>query len=136
MKPLTFWQRLGWAVRDSYFVLGGILVTLLALMAVVGPDVAPHNPFLVKPLQWIDGELHKAPFSPGELYPLGTDNLGRDQLSLLLYGARTTLVMAFIATVVRLLLGLMLGTFSGWWPRLTASIWPICSIRCWPCIPR
>jgi peptide/nickel transport system permease protein len=85
-------------------------------MAVLGPDLAPHNPFLVKPLQWIDGELHKAPFPPGKLYPLGTDDLGRDQLSLLLYGARTTLVMAFIATVVRMLLGLMLGTFAGWWP--------------------
>ncbi|MGD8624774.1 MAG: ABC transporter permease subunit [Anaerolineae bacterium] len=116
MKPLTFWQRLSWAVRDSYFVVGSILVTLLVLMAVLGPDLAPHNPFLVKPLQWIDGELHKAPFPPGSLYPLGTDDLGRDQLSLLLFGARTTLITAFIATVVRLLLGLMMGTFAGWRP--------------------
>jgi len=116
MKPLTFWQRLGRAVRDPYFVIGSLLVALLVLATVVGPDVAPHNPYLVKRLQWIDGELHKAPFPPSELYPLGTDDLGRDQLSLLLYGARVTLVMAFVATIVRLLLGLFLGTFAGWWP--------------------
>jgi len=119
MKLLTFWQRLGRGVRDSYFIVGSVLVTLLVLAAVLGPEVAPHNPFLVKRLQWIDGELHKAPFSPGETYPLGTDDLGRDQLSLLLYGARTTLVMAVFATVVRLLLGLLLGTFAGWWPGST-----------------
>jgi len=117
MKPLTFWQRLGRAVRDYYFVVGSVLVVLLVLAAVLGPDVAPHNPYLVKRLQWIDGELHKAPFPPSDLYPLGTDELGRDQLSLLLYGARVTLVMAFVATIVRLLLGLVLGAFAGWWPR-------------------
>ena len=116
MKPITFWQRLGRAVRDSYFVVGSVLVVLLVLAAVLGPEVAPHNPYLVKRIQWIEGELHKAPFPPSGLYPLGTDDQGRDQLSLLLYGARVTLVMAFVATVVRLLLGLVLGTFAGWWP--------------------
>ena len=116
MKAQTFWQRLVRAVRGYYFVLGSMLVAVLVLAAVLGPEVAPHNPFLVKPIQWIDGELFKAPFSPSDLYPLGTDDLGRDQLSLLLYGARTTLVMAFFATVLRLLLGLVLGTIAGWWP--------------------
>lgn len=116
MKPLTFGQRLGMAVRDGYFLIGSILITFLVLVAVLGPQVAPHNPFLVKPIQWIDGELQKAPFAPGDLYPLGTDDQGRDQLSLLLYGASTTLVMALIATVVRLLLGLIMGTIAGWWP--------------------
>lgn len=115
MKPLTFKTRLGRAVRGGYFLLGATLVAILVLTAVLGPDLAPHNPFVVKPLQWIDGELHKAPYLPGSMYPLGTDDLGRDQLSLLLYGARTTLVMALIATLVRLLLGLVLGTFAGWW---------------------
>ena len=95
MKPLTFWQRLGRAVRDYYFVVGSVLVVLLVLAAVLGPEVAPHNPYLVERLQWIDGELHKAPFPPSDLYLLGTDDQGRDQLSLLLYGARVTLAMAF-----------------------------------------
>ena len=116
MKPLTFWQRLGMGVRDPFFLVGSLLVVLLVLLAVLGPDLAPHNPFLVQPIQWIDGELFKAPFAPSRIYPLGTDDLGRDQLSLLLYGARTTLVMAFIAMVLRMLLGLLMGTFAGWRP--------------------
>ncbi len=116
MKPITFWQRLSRAVQEPYFIIGSVLVVLLVLAAVLGPELAPHNPYLVKRIQWIDGELHKAPFPPSDLYPLGTDDQGRDQLSLLLYGARVTLIMAFVATVVRLLLGLILGTFAGWWP--------------------
>lgn len=116
MKPLTFWKRLGRAVTEPYFIIGSVLVTLLVLAAVLGPELAPHNPYLVKRIQWIDGELFKAPFTPSETYPLGTDDQGRDQLSLLLYGARVTLVMGFVATVVRVLLGLLLGTLAGWWP--------------------
>jgi len=116
MKSLTFWQRLGRAVRGSYFIVGSVLVAFFVIVAVLGIELAPHDPYKVKRLQWIDGELHKAPLPPSERYPLGTDDLGRDQLSLLLYGARTTLVMAFVATIVRLLLGLVLGTLSGWWP--------------------
>jgi peptide/nickel transport system permease protein len=116
MKPQTFWQRLVRAARGYYFVIGSVLVAILVLAAVLGPELAPHNPYQVAPLQWIDGELHKAPFAPGQLYPLGTDDLGRDQLSLLLYGAQTTLIIALVATVIRILLGLLLGTFAGWWP--------------------
>jgi len=116
MRSLTFRLRLQRAAQDPYFITGSLLISLLLFAAVLGPEIAPHNPFLVKHLQWIDGELRKAPFAPGRLYPLGTDDLGRDQLSLLLYGARVTLVMSFVATVVRLLLGLTLGTVAGWWP--------------------
>jgi len=116
LKPITFWQRLSRAIREPYFVIGSVLVGLLVLVVVLGPALAPHNPYLVKRIQWIDGELHKAPFPPSDLYPLGTDDQGRDQLSLLLYGARVTLIMAFVATVVRLLLGLILGIVAGWWP--------------------
>ncbi len=116
MKPITFWQRLSRAVREPYFIIGSVLVAFLVLVVVLGPELAPHNPYLVKRIQWIDGEVHKAPFPPSDLYPLGTDDQGRDQLSLLLYGARVTLVMAFVATVVRLLLGLVLGIITGWWP--------------------
>jgi peptide/nickel transport system permease protein len=116
MKPITFWQRLSRAVQEPYFIIGSVLVVLLLLVVVLGPELAPHNPYLVKRIQYIDGEIYKAPFPPSDLYPLGTDDQGRDQLSLLLYGARVTLVMAFVATVVRLLLGLILGIFAGWWP--------------------
>ncbi|MGD1995907.1 MAG: ABC transporter permease subunit [Anaerolineae bacterium] len=116
MKPLTFWDRLGRAIRDRSFIVGSVLVVLFVVVAILGPEVAPHNPFLRDRIQTIDGELHRAPFPPSELYPLGTDSQGRDMLSLLLYGARQTLVIAFVAMALRLLLGLLFGTLAGWWP--------------------
>ncbi|MGD1992246.1 MAG: ABC transporter permease subunit [Anaerolineae bacterium] len=117
MKPQTLWQRVSRAVRDRSFIIGTALVACFILLAVLGPEVAPHNPFSRDRIQTIDGELQRAPFSPSEQHPLGTDDQGRDLLSLLLYGARQTLVIAFVAMTIRLLIGLILGTFSGWWPN-------------------
>jgi ABC-type dipeptide/oligopeptide/nickel transport system permease subunit len=116
MRPQTFWQRVGRAMRDRSFIVGTVLVSLFVLVAVLGPEVAPHNPFHRDRVQTIDGELHRAPIPPCDLYPLGTDDQGRDMLSMLLYGARQTLVIAFVAMTMRLLLGLLLGTVAGWWP--------------------
>jgi peptide/nickel transport system permease protein len=104
-------------MRDRSFIIGTVLVTCFVLLAVLGPEVAPHNPFRRDRIQTIDGELQRAPFPPSEKYPLGTDDQGRDMLSLLLYGARQTLVIAFVGMTIRLLIGLILGTFSGWWPN-------------------
>ena len=116
MKPQTFWQRLARAARDRSFIIGTILVTFFLLTAILGPEAAPYNPYLRDRVQTIDGEIQRAPIPPGSLYPLGTDDQGRDMLSMLLHGARQTLVIAFVAMTVRLLLGLLLGTLSGWWP--------------------
>lgn len=116
MKPQTLWQRLGRAARDRSFIVGAALVTVFVLVAVLGPEMAPKNPFLRDRIQTIDGELQRAPFSPCALYPLGTDDQGRDMLSMLLHGARQTLVMACVAMTTRLLLGLLMGTVAGWWP--------------------
>jgi len=116
MKPWTLWQRLGRAVYDRSFIIGTILVISFTLVAVLGPEIAPHNPFHRDRVQVIDGELQRAPFPPSDIYPLGTDDQGRDMLSLLLHGARQTLVIAFVATTLRLLLGLLVGTIAGWWP--------------------
>jgi len=106
--------RIGRAAKDTSFIVGGLLVALLIVLAVIGPELSTHNPYLRDPLQFIDGELERAPINPGDAYPLGTDPHGRDMVTLLLYGARTTLTIAFIATTVRLLLGLTLGSLAGW----------------------
>jgi peptide/nickel transport system permease protein len=116
MKPQTFWQRLARGVRDWSFVIGSVLVAIFLLVAVLGPEVAPHNPYLRDRVQTVDGELHRAPIPPCDLYPLGTDDQGRDMLSMLLHGARQTLVIACVAMTVRLLLGLLVGAVAGWWP--------------------
>ncbi len=116
MKPQTFWDRLARAIRDRSFIIGSILVIIFLLTAILGPEVAPHNPYLRDRVQTIDGQMQRAPFPPSDLYPMGTDDQGRDMLSMLLHGARQTLVTAFVAMMMRILLGLLLGTMAGWWP--------------------
>jgi peptide/nickel transport system permease protein len=78
--------------------------------------MAPKNPYLSgrHVTEYIDGELISPPFPPSQQYPLGTDELGRDALSMLLYGARNTLVAAAFVTMARLFVGLVLGGWAGW----------------------
>jgi len=115
MRERTLWQRLVYALGDRSLIAGAAIVGLLLLVAVLGPDLAPHNPFHVDRIQTIDGKIGRAPFPPSSTYWLGTDDQGRDTLSLLLYGASQTLIMAVLATVARILLGLLLGAIAGWW---------------------
>ena len=116
MVSRSLWTRIIRAAKDSSFIIGAIMVAILLTIAVIGPEIAPHNPYAIQRIQWIDGELDRAPIEPNSIYPLGTDPLGRDLLSLLLYGARTTIVIALLATTVRILLGLVMGALAGWWP--------------------
>jgi len=117
VKSQSLWERFKRGARDQSFIVGSVLVLAFVLIAVFGPELAPHNPYLRDRVQTIDGELQRAPIEPGSLYPLGTDEQGRDMLSMLLHGARQTLVIASMAVLVRLFLGFVLGTLSGWWPN-------------------
>lgn len=102
--------------------LSGGWLTLLALGAIFAPLIAPHDPlaqdlFLGRmPPFWEPGA------EPG--YPLGTDSLGRDVASRLLYGARVALFVALIAGVLTCLLGTTLGLIAGFyrgWPDMVIS---------------
>lgn len=96
-------------------VAGLVVIVLVLLCALFAPLIAPHHPDLtnntvfLKPPFWQEG---------GSLsYPLGTDAIGRDILSRLLYGARLSLVIGIavvaIAIVVGVVLGLVAGFFKG-----------------------
>lgn len=82
-----------------------LLVTCASLLSLVW---MPHNPNAQNVAL---SNLH--PFE-NSLYPLGTDNLGRDMLSRLLYGTRISLMIAIFATVVDLVIGVSYGMISGW----------------------
>ena len=85
-----------------------VLVTAAALMA---PLLAPYDPFE----QFFDGlTLQGAPLPPGERFWFGTDLLGRDLFSRVLYGARTSLVIGVVANGVAVLLGSVLGITAGY----------------------
>ena len=94
----------------------GMIVILLAIAgAIFAPALAPFDPNA----QMFDGlTLEGAPLPPGGAYPLGTDLLGRDLLSRLLYGARTSLVIGIVANGAAVLIGALVGVtagfFRGW----------------------
>ena len=96
------------------FMLGGLILLALLGMVVLGQRVAPQNPYNPTTSMTINGQLQTPPFRPSAIFPLGTDTLGRDVWTQLLYGARRTLSLAFFAVLARILIGLVLGSLSGW----------------------
>lgn len=100
-------------------MIGGLIVLGMFLMVLFGPLWAPINPYIagqhvVPHLDPVSGEWIDPPLNPSPEYPLGTDQYGNDILSMLLYGARNTLVAATFITMVRVILGLGLGSLAGW----------------------
>jgi peptide/nickel transport system permease protein len=92
--------------RRPSFGLAVVYLVLLVIVAIFAPLIAPYDPItqnLVNPL---------APFSPQHL--LGTDDLGRDVLSRLLWGARPTIIGALIAGLTTCVLGLPWGLVAGY----------------------
>ncbi len=98
-------------VRHRLAVAGLAVVVTLFLAAALAPVLAPYDPEVVNPRA-----RHQPPFSPGHL--LGTDEIGRDVLSRLLYAGRVSLVVGFAAMLVTILLGSVIGLvaayYGGW----------------------
>ncbi|MFN8626042.1 MAG: ABC transporter permease [Candidatus Binatia bacterium] len=92
--------------------IGAAMVVLLVLLALSAPWLAPFDP-----LKAASDSLGD-PQPPGPRYLLGTDELGRDVLSRLLFGARISLLVAVVATGLTLLIGATIGVsagyFGGW----------------------
>ena len=95
-------------------LVGGIILVILAVVVVFGPQMTPHSPYTTQGLERVDGQYRVPPFSPSSVYPFGTDPLGRDILSLILAGAQQTLILAVLVVVARLLVGFLLGVIAGW----------------------
>jgi len=96
------------------FVIGSVVAVVLVVLSVFGPAWSPHDPYSSTSMMEIDGELRYAPFPPSETFPLGTDDQGRDILSLLMTGARRTMGLALLATLARVAVGGVLGALAGW----------------------
>lgn len=102
------WRKLA---RNPAAIAGALILLMVIGAAVAAPYVAPHDPArqsLIRrftPPLWVQG---------GNIaYPLGTDQVGRDILSRIIYGARISLVVGVSAVVVSLMVGVTLGLLSG-----------------------
>ena len=95
---------------DWALVVGTTAIAVMIGLALYGPIIAPHDPWETNFL--FQGKV--PPYDPSPTFPLGTDAAGRDRLSLLLWGARNTFLIAFAAGGLRLGTGAFLGVFAGW----------------------
>ncbi|MFN4000702.1 dipeptide/oligopeptide/nickel ABC transporter permease/ATP-binding protein [Microcella sp.] len=95
-------------------IVAGLFIVLLAATALLAPVIAPYDPTQV----FLDNVLEP----PSAQFLLGTDDLGRDQLSRLIFGAQIVLLVALgavmIAAVIGVPLGLIFGFNGGWWDRI------------------
>jgi peptide/nickel transport system permease protein len=101
-------------------VLGGFLILCLLLTAVFCPIITPHDPYKqnimnrLKPPVWMDGGKAK--------HILGTDHLGRDILTRIMYGSRISLVVGVCAVIMQVIIGVALGLLAGFYGGKTDSV--------------
>jgi len=96
-------------------VFGLILILFLVFLAIFAPFIAPHDPTpsppqlenSLKPGFWSNESI------PG--YPLGTDMMGRDILSRIIYGSQISLTVGFIAVGIATALGILIGVAAGYY---------------------
>ncbi len=107
------WDR---CLRSPRVLIGGAIALAVMLAALLAPWLAPHDPGEQDLLNTLLPPIWQAGSDPA--FPLGTDALGRDVLSRLLYGARVAMYVAVIAATGAMLLGTLLallgGYFGGW----------------------
>ena len=106
-KPTSPWRdRLRQVTHNRMAMVGVITLGLLALIAIFAQYIAPYDPLEM------DLEHNLQPSSSDHL--LGTDQLGRDVLSRVIFGSRISLVVGFIVQGIALLVGVTLGAISGY----------------------
>ena len=102
--------------RSPVTIVSFAVVVVLILLAVFAELVAPTNPFDVGSLNLMNG--FTPPMQPneftGEVFPLGTDDQGRDLLSAIIFGLRVSLFVGLTAVILAMVLGVSLGLLAGY----------------------
>ena len=98
-------------LRDPAGLIGLVLVLGLIVVAVFAPQLAPHDPLA----QNLSDAKQPPVFSDGGTweYPLGTDRLGRDVLSRIIFGARVSVTVGFFGAAIAVVLGMFIGLIAG-----------------------
>ncbi len=114
--------------KDPLGMTGLVIIVLMLLLAIFAPVLAPHDPLEV--------DVYNRLAIPTWQHWLGTDQLGRDVLSRVLYGGRVALKVALIAISVSMAIGLLLGMMAGFGPRWLDRVLVVCfdTLRSFPTI--
>jgi peptide/nickel transport system permease protein len=129
LPAIPAWRR--WTKRvlgHHGLTLGAIILLVIAVAALLAPWIAPHDPYeqdvtrrMIPPVWYAKGSWE---------FILGTDKLGRDYLSRLLYGARVSLIIGFMVTLISGVIGTTLGVLAGYFGgRVDAVVSYILTVR-------
>jgi oligopeptide transport system permease protein len=106
-KGTSLWQDAWRRLRRNRLAMGGgVALTVMVLLALVTPLIAPYA--------YDEQDLVLGASPPGARHWLGTDQLGRDLLTRILYGGRVSLLVGFAATAVSLVVGVLYGAVAGY----------------------
>ena len=94
-------------------VVGGIIVFIVIVMAILAPYISPYDPYR---------SVNKALLPPSDQHFMGTDNLGRDVFSRVIYGSRTVMFVTLVSTILSMSIGTLLGLISGFYGRIVDRI--------------
>ncbi|MEO7255216.1 MAG: ABC transporter permease [Casimicrobium sp.] len=101
--------------RSPSTMIAALLAVLFILGAVLAPLIAPHNPYDLAQISLLDSNLPPMwTVSGNPVFPLGTDQQGRDILSTIMYGSRISLLVALCAVAMSIVMGVGLGLLAGY----------------------
>jgi len=103
-----------WLMRRPLFLIGGLIIVVMSIVAILAPIIAPHDPFKI--------EVTKRLQAPSSQHFMGTDHLGRDLFSRVIFGARISLMVGVTVAFISCVLGGALGLISGYFGRLLDNV--------------
>lgn len=104
----TLWDQIKTMIRQNKLAaLSAVIIAAIALAAIFAPLAAPYDPYA----QTLTARLQ----APGGAHILGTDELGRDVFSRIIYGARVSLLVGLVPTVISMAVGTVLGLCAGFY---------------------
>ncbi|MGD2100435.1 MAG: ABC transporter permease [Desulfobacterales bacterium] len=115
-----FFDQISQLWRNKTAVLGLVIITVFLLSAIFAPYLTPHDPIATSLYDQLKPPMWHATGSSKHV--LGTDDLGRDILSRLIYGARVSLLVAVISVGLAFFFGTLLGCISGYYKGFRDSI--------------
>jgi ABC-type dipeptide/oligopeptide/nickel transport system permease subunit len=113
LKAQSKRRRSSWNSAKFAGATGGVIILTLVLIAIFAPQISPYDPT----------ERVGKPFEiPSAEHWLGTNDIGQDILSELIYGARISLTIGIIASLVAMMIGTTVGLLAGYYPRIVGTI--------------
>lgn len=102
------------AIREPRIVFGVLFLAMLCVIAIFAPQIVPYDPLEIDPADYLQG--------PSAKHWFGTDNLGRDVFSRVLYGTRYSLILGLLAIAISGTLGTILGLIAGFYGGAIESL--------------